>query len=119
MATERIRVTVRTADLLKRVRAAKAKAVADHKRALDRYEKTHDEYRRAVVKALTEAATKARAGKLPKTGWKGCLEVPIKASPNEPGRLDTKGFDRDIALLTMSADDTIVITANDHFVRYL
>lgn len=123
MARNTLRIKVRTDVLLANARAHRAKLVADHEKAQAKYEVDEDGYLQRVITALDAALVKAEQGKrldhVVSYGSTSYLKVPIKGSyPSKP-RLSTQQVDKDIALLVAAADDTLSISADDNFGRYL
>jgi len=126
MATN-MRVKVRVADLLKRVHAAKARAVKEHEKALADYEARVEAWPRVVALAL-DAAFQGDQQKLGTTevyarnAYIQHLLVPLPVRAKKPGskpRLDTARFDKDAALLEMCSDEVLAISTDDRFSRYL
>lgn len=95
--------------------------MADHERALAKYESDREAYAGKIVAALRKALTDAEAGKLPKheEGWRSkYVQVPVRfGHPSKPCK-DTDQIDRLIATLEMAAEPTITISADDA-ARYL
>lgn len=125
MAAQRIKVS-RDA-LLERVRAARAEYVEAHARALDEYNAANAGYADSVVEALEKALSQARNGKgLPPSdtrylrgAYRSVLSVPGPRKPEKPSGLNLARFDKDIALLEMAADDTLMVSVDGDFGRYL
>lgn len=116
---DKISVRVQVAELLKKVEAARARAVKEHAAALKKFEKEQVVWQDRVVAALETALTNARKGKLPKVNYNGVQISVAGEPPDKSGRPDLKEYDRDINILKMASDDTIIITTDNHFVKYL
>lgn len=125
-----MRVKVRVEDLLKRVHAAKAKAVKEHEKDLAKYEAAAEVWPEIVDGALLDAIAANADGKTLGTSsvyvgnwsYRTCLQVPLPAKAKAPGskpKLDTSRFDKDASLLEMCSDEVLSISTDDRFSRYL
>lgn len=117
-----MRIKVRVADLITKVEAAKNQAVADHVAAEKKYVADKAKYEAAAIKALQLALDKAKLGEFPEYyGYADALKVRLPknvALPSEP-TLNLRRFEKDLALLKACADDTLMVSADSDFGRYL
>lgn len=116
MARSQSRVKVQTDKLLEAVKARRAKQIATHAKALEKYERDRAAYEGKVVDALRKALAQAEAGKLPthEHGYRSkYLQVPVRFEhPSKPSSC-TSSLDRLISTLEIAADPTITISAED------
>lgn len=119
MANQRIKVNVDA--LIECIRAARSKAQAERLGQLTRHPEVLAAYRANIVSALEKALAQAK-----KTAkWQTCHggvqfgKVRVAMPFPEKHPFDGSSFDRDISLLEMAADETITISTNDRYARYL
>jgi len=133
MTTQRIRIT--TKDLIAVIEKDKAEAIAERKLwVVEQTARNAKDQRdtlvwaRKLALALLKDVEAVEKGKKPtaveklyKTAGRGryLRELPTLSLQSVP-KLDTStsGWDRDIALLKLSTDDTILIGTNSQFSRY-
>lgn len=110
------KVKVSTEKLLEAVKARRAAIVAEHERAVVKYERDCESYHAKVCNALQKVLLAADAGRMPKhrSEYKGYyLLVPVRfAEPCKP-TLRTDNIDRLIATLEMASEPTLTISAED------
>lgn len=124
-----MRVKVRVEDLLKRVHAAKAKAVKEHEKEVAKWEALNEAWPGIVADALSDARIAAENGtefdtteSYRRDRYVKFLAVPLPAKAKAPGtkpKLDTSRFDKDASLLEMCSDEVLSISTDDRFSRYL
>lgn len=129
MATNRppIKMKVPVATLLANAREYRDQLVAEGQEALRRYEAELNEYRQLAHEKLLEAA--AKAADLDAFEWgesyingryrTTSISVEVGPKPIKPDVVDQADIDRDIALLAATSDETLVLTTEDNFARYL
>lgn len=116
------RLNVPIATLLERAQESRAKLVADHQQAVIDYPAKVEAFEGAVVMALHHALDQAIAGKVPKVGYNGVVEVrPKKRLPDTPSKpvLNTSKIDRDIRLLESTSQETTVVSTDSNWSCYL
>lgn len=116
------RLNVPIAVLLERAQAAKAKAIADHEKAVAEYPEKVDAYSVAVIRALSTALDAAYQGNLPDTSYGGKLQIsPRRRLPDKPTKpvLNTSKIDRDIRLLESTSQETTVVSTDSNWSCYL
>jgi hypothetical protein len=86
------------------------------------YTKDAAAFKRAALTAL-KRATQDLENKdvLPNITYRGFLEIRMdgQEAPHNPGKLDTTRFQKDISFLKLSADETILISTDSDWARYL
>ncbi len=115
------KVKVSTGKLLEAVTARRAAIVAEHERALAKYNKDRAGYGEKVCDALRKALSAAEGGRLPEFEGRyegNRLVLPARFKVPEKPYLNTDQIDRLIATLEIAADETLTISADDA-ARYL
>lgn len=121
-----LKVKVPVATLLASAQNERAALVADHARGLKKYERDQAQFAARARAALDKAFTSfMKDGPPPhRTGYISGRYRPVVVVPGYPKNpeepsLDTKGIDRDIAILAAASDEFLSISTDDHFARYL
>lgn len=109
------RVTVRIADLLQRVRRARTAAVTEHEKAVAAYPDAVKKWQAQAKSKLTKALKAVEQGNPPA----GRYGVEVGSKPSKPDRPNTSRFDKDIALLEMASGETLSISTESNWGRYL
>lgn len=128
MTARSMRIKVRISDLIARIEAARASAEADHGEKLAAFIAAKGQALpalRAAIKAIkatdfsVDDVSSRYSGS--RRRYVPCITVdlPDWVDASEPDGLDLSSFDRDINLLRMSADETISISTDDRYARYL
>lgn len=112
-----LRIKVKTTELITAIEKRKQELVAAHEKALANFPSALATYQRNAVKVLEHAISEINKGNLVTFNNydRRCLRMPER--PSTP-TLDTSAYDRSIATLRMSAQDTITISADD-YARYV
>lgn len=117
-----LRVEVATEDLLALVRERRAERVAKFTKEESDYAARLAAWQKKAAKALRAAADKVERGEeVDESTWRRTPSITVEvraARPSEP-ELTVDEIDKDIKVLELAAKPTLVITANDHFARYL
>lgn len=133
------RIKVKVSDLISAVEAKREAARKEHAKSVADFEKANDglaERKQAwAVQALAKALAAAETGKEPWTGseyryapggrsnYTTVIYVPVDdriiVNVKDPGEFTSDDYDRDLTLLRMSSDDTIVVGQNNDWLRYL
>ncbi len=126
MTPRNMKIRVPVATLIEGAEAHRRRIVDDHAAAVAAYADAHRQWAAEVMTALDIAQSAAERGEYPEVDarWRGegeNLLVPIAvARPVQPTEQpNTRQVDRDLTLLRASADDTLSISADDNFGRYL
>jgi hypothetical protein len=124
MPAQRIKVSV--AELLSKVEASRAKAVKDYDAAKAEYLAKKKRIRAEASRALSAEGKRIRAGGDPvlSSDYRGKVTIALPTLsgedlPSNPSKPGLSSYDRDIALLKMSADSTISISTDSNWGRYL
>ncbi len=126
MAT-RASIRVEVADLLRRVRASRAAAVEEYNAKVVEFETRVKLNRKAIIKALETETKRLRMGGNPELntsryGGGVTLNLPTLNDdevPSNPGPLNVASHDRDIALLEMASDTSLLVSTDSNWARYL
>src|SRR6267378_4812189 len=110
------RVKVLRGKLIEAIRERRKEAIAEHAEAKAAYPAAEKKWREGMVKALSDILAKARTD--PQSvldNYYGDLRgVKLPARPSKvAAKANTEHYDRSIATLSMSAEETITITADD------
>lgn len=110
------KVKVSTEKLLEAVKARRAGMVAEHERAVSKYDRDREAYYGKVCDALRKALAAAENGRLPEYEGKyrgNALQVPVRFSQPVKPHLNTNQIDRLISTLEIASDPTLTISAED------
>ena len=118
--SQTLRIKVRTEALVERVEAALVKAKAAYAKDLAAYEKRGEGYNEKAAAAFMAAAELAKVGKFktPRYGYVTSLPG-WPEQPDKPTDREVKSIERDLNLLKMSAQDSMTISVDGSFGRYL
>lgn len=112
--TTNLKVQVRVADLIKRIEQVQAEEVARYNREKEAYPEKKKAWEVKVREALVAASKKPL-----RFNYSGQVIVSTPKAPSEPQQPRTQTFQRDIATLRMCATETLSISTDDRFSRYL
>ena len=113
------KIKVNVADLISAVERTIATTTKAHEKKVSEYDGKVKAYNTALVAALTEALAKAKKGTLPTIGYSNRIEIPFgKEKPSKPC-LNLDRAKKDLALLKMSADDTLIVGTDSSWMSYL
>jgi hypothetical protein len=124
----KIKVDVQT--LISRIEKAKDGAVRQYEKDLVKYETQRATWMKRSAEALTTALAALNKGddsgvisdnKYLDGRCRPVVSVPVARGegPIKPRKPDTGKHDRDLALLRMTSDETILISTDDAFASYL
>lgn len=128
MATRSMKIKVRVSDLITRIQKAKDEAVAEYEKAsstyVDRVAKAAAQVNEGLASIdffpIDPIASLSHQYVGGRYAWVTEVKMPRNwQKPVKPSKPDLKDFDRDIALLRMAADETLSISLDDHYARYL
>lgn len=109
------KVKVDRQKLIEAIEARKAEAKAEHEKVIAKHDP--EEAYQAAIDKLETALEKLRNGQWPKVDWSGDIRIGVK--PQAPKKkFDSRQYDRDIKLLSMSSESTISLNTDD-FARYV
>ena len=120
MAEQKVKVKV--ADLITRVEAFKKKQATEHARLTKEHETAKAAFGAKMIAALEAALAKAKKGEYPAHNYSQRYDLVCAASiPPKPTALSevTAKIDADLSLLRMAADDTIMVSTETRWGRYL
>lgn len=112
-----LKVKVRVTDPITAVEKAKAKAEADHKRAMAKWEKDQLTVVERQADALYRLADSLISGK--KTSLSFINQIPGWPSEGFKPTLYVSKMDRDLAVLRVASDEYLSVSTDSDFASYL
>lgn len=116
MATQRVKVEVKK--LIAAMDSKRKALEAEYAKQIGQYETKKKAWASDMEKALKAALAQIAAGKLPLNDY-GSDNISFPSGPRKPNVTSLDAFDRDIAVLKLSADEHINISTDSDWARYL